>query len=108
MSSKEIFSNFANTDLIELKYNISPWDTTESSLILINHDRHGGFKKFTFRGVSNLRIDEDFSGYLGGTVIVDISDRQWAHAAIEVQNFESGSGLYFLAMTVDISDLPNL
>ncbi|WP_414932261.1 hypothetical protein [Vibrio europaeus] len=105
MSEKVIFAGFANNDLVEFKYNNDPWDSTLSSIELVAHDRNGMFKSFKFEGVSNLEIEEGFNGYLGGTAIVDISERQWAHAQIEVHNYESDSGISFLAMSVSVGEV---
>ncbi|EEX33514.1 MULTISPECIES: hypothetical protein [Vibrio] len=103
MQKKVMFADFANTDLVEFKYNIDPWEPLNSSIELTTHDRAGGFRKFKFMNVSNLTIEEGFDGYLGGMAIVDISCRQWSHAQIEVQNFESGPGIRFLAMSLESS-----
>ncbi|MDO6583384.1 hypothetical protein Q4491_18750 [Photobacterium sp. 2_MG-2023] len=103
MSEKVLFADFVNTDLVEFKYNIDPWDSLNSSIEMVSHDRTGRFRRFKFKNVSNLIIENGFTGYLGGMVIVDISCRQWSHAKIEVQNFESGSGICFLAMSLEIS-----
>ncbi|MCR9933814.1 hypothetical protein [Vibrio antiquarius] len=105
MSEKVIFADFANNDLVEFKYNVDPWDSTLSSIELVSHDRNGIFKSFKFEGVSNLEIEKGFSGYLGGTAIIDISGRQWAHAQIEVHNYESDSGISFLAMSFSVSEV---
>ncbi len=105
LSEKVLFADFANTDLVEFKYNIDPWDSSTSSIEMVVHDRAGTFRKFKFNKVSNLTIEEGFTGYLGGTAIVDISCRQWSHAQIEIQNFESDPGINFLAMTVEVSDV---
>ncbi|WP_118893602.1 hypothetical protein [Vibrio vulnificus] len=105
MSESVIFADFANNDLVEFKYNINPWDSMLSSIELVTHDRSGMFKSFKFEGVSNLEIEKGFNGYLGGTAIIDISDRQWAHAQIEVHNYESDSGISFLAMSFSVSEV---
>ncbi len=70
LSEKVLFADFANTDLVELKYNIDPWDSSTSSIEMVVHDRAGTFRKFKFNKVSNLTIEEGFTGYLGGTAIV--------------------------------------
>ncbi|WP_120512532.1 hypothetical protein [Photobacterium salinisoli] len=105
MSEKVLFADFANNDLVELKYNIDPWDSSSSSIEMVTHDRTGTFRRFKFANVSNLVIEKGFTGYLGGTAIVDISSRQWAHSQIEVHNFESDSGLSFLAMSFEVSEV---
>ena len=55
-----------------------------------------------FEQISNLKIDSDFNGSLSGMVILDIKDRQWAHAKIEVHNFEQDPGITFLAKNMEV------
>lgn len=105
MSEKELFADFTNNDLVEFKYNIDPWDASLSLIEMVAHDRAGRFRKFKFENVSNLEIEKGFTGYLGGTAVVDISCRQWAHAQIKVYNYESDSGISFLAMSFEVTEV---
>ncbi|MCG7499702.1 hypothetical protein MHO82_22820 [Vibrio sp. Of7-15] len=103
MTEKVISAGFSNTDLVEFNYHIDPYDYSDSSLELIVQDRLGNQTTLTFKGVSNVEIQEGFNGCLNGMEIIDISDRQWSHALIEVRSFEQDPCIRFLAMQVDIS-----
>lgn len=102
MNEPILLSGFSNTDLVDFRYQLDPENFSNSSIELIIRSREGQSRKLRFEQVSNLKIDEDFSGCLSGMIIVDISSRQWGNARIEVQNFEQDSGITFLAKSMEI------
>ena len=102
MSEPILLSGFSNTDLVEIKYQLDPERYSNSYLELAIRSRDGLNRKMKFEQVSNLEIDQDFTGDLSGMIIVDISSRQWDQAHIEVQNFEQDPGVTFLAKSMEI------
>lgn len=102
MSEPILLPGFSNADLIDLRYHLDPDDFTNSLLDLVIRSRDGLNRELRFKQVSNLKVDEDFSGCLSGMIIVDISSRQWGNARIEVQNFEQDAGITFLAQYMEV------
>lgn len=102
MSEPILLSGFSNTDLIDLRYQLDPENYSNSSAELTIRNESGLTRLLRFSQVSNLRIDQSFSGSLSGMIVVDISSRQWGNARIEVQNFEQDPGITFLAMKMEV------
>lgn len=104
MNDTVVLADFSNMDLVDFHYHID-WQSWKDSYIELIAQGRGRRRHLRFSGVSNLRIDEGFNGSLSGMEIVDISDRQWDSARIEVRNFEQDPGVTFLAVTMGtISD----
>ncbi len=102
MSDPILLSGFSNTDLTDLRYHLDPENYSNNYIELAIRSRAGLIRKVRFEQVSNLKIDQEFSGSLSGMVIVDISSRQWSNARIEVQNFEQDPGVTFLAQSMEV------
>jgi hypothetical protein len=102
MSEPVLLSGFSNTDLIDFRYHLDHEDFSNSLIDLVIRSRDGLSRELRFRQVSNLKIDEGFSGGLSGMIIVDISSRQWSNARVEVQNFEQDAGITFLAQKMEV------
>jgi hypothetical protein len=102
MSEPILLSGFSNTDLIDLRYHLDPDDFSNSHIDLVIRSRTGLCRELRFKQVSNLKIDEGFSGGLSGMIIVDISSRQWSNTRIEVQNFEQDAGITFMARYMEV------
>ena len=104
MSDAVLLAGFSNMDLVDFHYHID-WLSWKDSYIELVAQGQGRGRHLRFLGVSNLRIDEGFNGSLSGMEIVDISNRQWDSARIEVRNFEQDPGITFLAVSMEaISD----
>lgn len=104
MSDTVLLAGFSNMDLVDFHYHID-WQSWKESCIELIAQGRGRNRHLRFSGVSNLRIDEGFNGSLSGMEIVDISDRQWDSARIEVRNFEQDPGITFLAVSMEtVSD----
>ncbi|WP_431095324.1 hypothetical protein [Polaromonas aquatica] len=104
MNDAVLLAGFSNMDLVDFHYHID-WQSWKGSYIELTAQGQGRKRHLRFSGVSNLRIDEGFNGSLSGMEIVDISDRQWDSARIEVRNFEQDPGVTFLAATMEtVSD----
>ena len=102
MSEPIILSGFSNADLTELKHHLDPENFSNNYIEIELRSRTGLTRKLRFDQVSNLKIDEGFSGNLSGMIVVDISIRQWGNARVEVQNFECDPGVTFLAMKMEV------
>ena len=102
MNKNVILADFVNTDLIDFHFHTNPDDFTDSFIELLLQNREGKKRHLRFNQVSNVMIESGFTGYLGGMVIIDISDYQWGYARIEVQNFEQDPSIKFLAISMDI------
>jgi len=89
-------------DLVDLRYQLNPENYSSNSIELVIRSRAGLDRKLRFEEVSNLKVDQEFSGNLSGMVIVDISSRQWGNACIEIQNFEQDPGITFLAQRMEV------
>lgn len=101
MNDTLLYADFSNTNLVDFHYHID-WQSWKESYIELVALGTAGKRRLRFLGVSNLRIDEGFSGSLSGMEIVDISDHQWDSAQIEVRNFEQDPGITFLALSMEI------
>ena len=95
-----ILSGFSNMELVDFHYHLD-WQSWKDSYIELIVQGKGEKRHLRFTGVANLRIEEGFGGNLSGMEIVDISDRQWESARIEVRNFEQDPGITFLAATME-------
>jgi len=102
MNEPILLSGFTNSDLTDLNYHLDPEDYSNSSIELSIQNRDGLKRKLRFEMVSNLKIDQDFSGSLSGMVVVGVSGRQWGNVRVEVQNFEQDPGITFLAKTMEV------
>ena len=100
MDEPVLLSGFSNMQLVDLHLHISPDTSTASAIEIV---AIGGEKKrhLRFTGVSNLRIDEGFSGSISGMEIVDISSQQWDSVRIHVRNFEQDPGITFFAAAME-------
>jgi hypothetical protein len=101
MTEAILLSGFSNMELVDLRYHIDCQSWKESYIELIARGREKK-RHLRFTGVSNLRIEEGFGGALSGMEVVDISDRQWDSARIEVRNFEQDPGVTFRALTMEV------
>ena len=102
MSDPILLSGFSNTKLKDFRYHIDPESHLNNYIELDIFNKFGLNRKLRFENVSNLKIEEGFSGDLSGMVILDISRRQWDSAKIEVYNFEQDAGITFLANNLDV------
>ncbi len=100
MSDSVLLAGFSNMDLVDFHYHID-WQSWKDSYIELVAQGQGRNRHLRFVGVSNLRIDEGFNGSLSGMEIVEISDRQWDSARIEVRNLEQDPGITFLAVSME-------
>jgi hypothetical protein len=104
MNDAVLLAGFSNMNLVDFHYHID-WQSWKESYIELIAQGQEGSRHLRFSGVSNLRIDEGFNGSLSAMEIVDISDRHWDSARIEVRNFEQDPGITFLALSMEtISD----
>jgi hypothetical protein len=102
MTEPILLSGFSNTNLIDFKYHLDPENYSNSYIEMAVQTRTGLNRKVRFEQISNLNIDQNFSGSLSGMIIVDISGRQWSGSRIEVQNFEQDPSITFLAKYMEI------
>ena len=100
MNSGVLFADFGNMELVDFHYHID-WQSWSDSYVELVARGPGRNRHLRFLGVSNLRIEEGFNGSLSGMEVVDISDRHWDSARIEVRNFEQDPGFTFLAISVE-------
>ncbi len=101
MSERLLLGGFSNMRLLDFHYHVDPvsW---ESSYIELVAEGQGKTRHLRFKAPRNLRIEEGFDGSLSGMEILDISDRQWDSARVEVANFEQDPGITFLATSMEI------
>lgn len=100
-SDPVILGGFRGMRLVDLHFH-QDWDSWKESfieLLAVNGDKT---RHMRFDGVTNLKIDEGFSGSLSGMEILDISARQWYCWRIEVRNTEQDPGITFLANRMKI------
>jgi len=101
VSDSIILAGFSNMDLVDFHYHIE-WESWKDSFIELFAKKGEKTRHLRFNGISNLKIQEGFSGSLSGMLVVDISARQWDSALIEVQNIEQDPGITFLAHSMEI------
>ena len=102
MNEPVLLEGFGNSDLIDFNYHLDPNEFINSTIELIVKSKNGDNRVLKFCEISDLRIDDGFSGSLSGMIILDISNRQWAYARVEVHNFEQDPGITFLAQSMEI------
>ena len=101
MNDTVLMGGFSGMYLEDFQYHID-WSCWKDSYIELSAIKDDQRRHLRFNGVSNLQIEEGFSGSLSGMIVVDIADRHWDVARIEVRNFEQDPGITFLAITMEV------
>ncbi len=102
MEEPVLLGGFSNTDIVNFVYHTNPENCDDSYIEIEAQSRTGERRRLRFEQVSNLEIENGFSGCLTGMIIIDIGSRQWDGSRVEVQNFEQDAGITFLANSVEI------
>jgi len=101
MAEKLVLGGFSNFRLVDFRYHIddSSWENNFIEIIATDSSK---IRHLKFYRPYKLLIEEGFSGCLAGMEVIDISERQWFYAQIEVRNFEQDPGITFFAKNMEI------